>query len=59
MANRSNAKLLARVRRLKGEVEAVERALEADVELPDCRAPDLVRGARPDPRGPAQRLGQD
>lgn len=34
MARGSKGKLLARVRRLKGQVEAVERALEANLDAP-------------------------
>ena len=43
---REKAKLLARVRRLKGQVEAVERALEAEVSCSDVlQLVASIRGA--------------
>lgn len=41
---RDKQKLLARVRRIKGQVEAVERALEGDVECD--RVMHLIAGTR-------------
>ncbi len=38
---KNKSKLIARVRRIKGQVEAVERALEAEIGLPtsSCLSP--------------------
>ena len=43
---REKSKLLARVRRIRGQVEAIERALEAEVGCPDVlQVIASVRGA--------------
>lgn len=43
---KNKSKLLARVRRLKGQIEAVERALEAELPCPDIlNMVASVRGA--------------
>ena len=44
--SRNNSKLIARLRRIKGQVEAVERALEADADCAEVlRQIAAIRGA--------------
>ncbi|WP_172294831.1 metal/formaldehyde-sensitive transcriptional repressor [Pseudoruegeria sp. HB172150] len=44
--NRDNSRLIARLRRIKGQVEGVERALEADVDCTEVlRQIASIRGA--------------
>ena len=44
--SRDNSKLIARLRRIKGQVEGVERALEADAECVEVlRQISSIRGA--------------